>query len=198
MPIKVNKTKQELEQSIRVRRDALQFMHQQLQKESDNFQLAIMGISTFSGSVEVTKMTLNLDSPYLDLTAIFMASICTILASYMRFRNFNQLMEGLIKASSELTSVLKMIRDTPIVNVELIEQYNRSLAITETCLYPNQRKKYFAIAEKGVVAITTDELKFNKNLDKAEKKHAMEKTDIEKGNSNEIVVYNEEEEEKAE
>ena len=87
-----------------------------------------------------------------------------------------------------------MIRDTPIVNVELIEQYNRSLAITETCLYPNQRKKYFAIAEKGVVAITTDELKFNKNLDKAEKKHALEKTDIEKGNSNEIVVYNEEEE----
>ena len=194
MPIKVNKTKQELEQSIRVRRDALQSMHQQLQKESDNFQLWIMGISTLSSSTEVAKMSLGLDSPYLDLTAIFMASITTILASYMRFKNFNQLMEGLIKASSELTSVLKMIRDTPTVTIELIEQYNRSLAITETCLYPNQRKKYFAIAEAGVVAITTDELKFNKNLDKAEKKHALEKTDIEKGNSNEIVVYNEEEE----
>jgi hypothetical protein len=194
MPIKVNKSKADLETSIRIRRDSLQYMHQQLQKESDGFQLAIMGISTLSGSVEVTKMTLGLNSPYLDLTAIFMASICTILASYMRFKNFNQLMEGLIKSSAELTSVLKMIRDTPTVTIELIEQYNRSLAIVETCLYPNQRKKYFSIAERGVVAIVTDELKFNKSLDKAEKKHSLEKTDIEKGNSNEIVVYNEEDE----
>ena len=198
MPIKVNKTKQELEQSIRVKRDSLQFMHQQLQKESDNFQLAIMGISTLSGSVEVTKMTLGLDSPYLDLTAIFMASICTILASYMRFRNFNQLMEALIKSSGELTGVLKMIRDSPTVTVDLIQAYNHSLSVVEICLYPNQRKKYFNIAEKGVVSITTDELKFNKTLDKVEKKHAMQKTDIETGNSNEIVVYNENEDEKSE
>jgi len=189
MSIKVNKTKQELEQSIRIRRDSLQSMHQQLKKESDNFQLYIMGISTLSASTETTKMTLGLDSPYLDLTAIFMASICTILASLMRFRDFNSRMEALIKSSAELTSVLKMIRDTPTVTVDIVEAYNRSLAIVETCLYPNQRKKYFKLAEAGLITITKDELLFNAKIDKVEKKHALEKTDIELGNSNEIVSY---------
>jgi len=189
MAINVNKTKQELEQSVRIRRDSLQTLHRRLKKDSDAFQLWIMGISTLSGSIEVAKMSLELQTPALDLTSIFFASICTILAAVMRFKDYNNKLESLVKSSSELTNVLKSIRDSPNVNIEMIEKYNQSLAIVETVLYPDQRKKYFALAEKGIVLITKDELIFNSKIDKVEKKHG--KTDIELGNSNEIVVYGE-------
>jgi len=189
MAINVNKTKQELEQSVRIRRDSLQTLHRRLKKDSDAFQLWIMGISTLSGSVEVAKMSLEIQTPALDLTSIFFASICTILAAVMRFKDYNNKLESLVKSSSELTNVLKSIRDSPNVNIEMIEKYNQSLAIVETVLYPDQRKKYFALAEKGIVLITKDELIFNSKIDKVEKKHG--KTDIELGNSNEIVVYGE-------
>ncbi len=192
MAIKTNKTKQELEQSIRVRRDALQTLHQKLKQDSDAFQLWIMGISTLSGSIEVGKMSLELESPMLDLTSIFFASVCTLLASVMRFQDYNNRLEALVKSSAELTGVLKGIRDSPNVSVEMVENYNNSLAIVETVLYPEQRKKYFKLAEAGVVSITKDELIFNKNIDKVETKHAIKKTDIELGNSNEIVKYDEE------
>jgi len=192
MAFKTNKTKQELEQSIRVRRDALQTLHQKLKQDSDAFQLWIMGISTLSGSIEVGKMSLELESPMLDLTSIFFASVCTLLASVMRFQDYNNRLEALVKSSAELTGVLKGIRDSPNVSVEMVENYNNSLAIVETVLYPEQRKKYFKLAEAGVVSITKDELIFNKNIDKVETKHAIKKTDIELGNSNEIVKYDEE------
>ncbi len=191
MAIKVNKTKQELEQSIRIRRDALQTLHSKLKKDSDAYQLWIMAISTLSGSVEVTKLTMGLEHPALDLTSIFFASLSTILASLMRFQDFNNRLEGLVKASSELTSVLKAIRDDPAVSVDMIESYNNSLAIVELVLYPEQRRKYFQIAEAGVVSITKDELIFNTKIDKVEKKYELPKTDIELGNSNEIVRYDE-------
>jgi len=193
MAIKTNKTKQELEQSIRIRRDALQTLHCKLKNDSDAFQLWIMGISTLSGSVEVAKMSMGAESPLLDLTSIFFASVCTVLASVMRFRDFNSRLEGLVKSSAELTGVLKGIRDSPNVSIEMIEMYNKSLAIVETTLYPEQRKKYFKLAEAGVVSITKDELIFNKNIDKVETKHAIKKGDIETGNSNEIIKYEEEE-----
>ena len=192
MAIKTNKTKQELEQSIRVRRDALQTLHQKLKQDSDAFQLWIMSVSTLSGSIEVGKMSLELESPLLDLTSIFFASVCTLLASVMRFQDYNNRLEALVKSSAELTGVLKGIRDSPNVSVDMIENYNNSLAIVETVLYPEQRKKYFKLAEAGVVSITKDELIFNKNIDKVETKHAIKKTDIELGNSNEIVKYDEE------
>ena len=187
--IRVNKSKQELENDIRVRRDALQTLHQRLKRSSDNFQLWIMAISTLSGSIEVTKLTLGIEEPGLDLTSIFMASVTTVIASYMRFKDFNARMEILIKASSDLTNVLKAIRDAPAISVGMVESYNECLAVVERSLYPDQRKEFFAIANKGVLAITTNELKFKKKLQTINEKHALKKYDIEEGKSDEIVTY---------
>jgi len=187
--IRVNKSKQELENDIRVRRDALQTLHQRLKKSSDNFQLWIMAISTLSGSVEVTKLTLGIEEAGLDLTSIFMASVTTVIASYMRFKDFNNRMEILIKASSDLTNVLKAIRDAPTISVEMVESYNECLAVVERSLYPDQRKEFFQIANKGVLAITTNELKFKQKLQTINEKHALKKYDIEEGKSDEIVTY---------
>lgn len=187
--IRVNKSKQELENDIRVRRDALQTLHQRLKRSSDNFQLWIMAISTLSGSIEVTKLTLGIEEPALDLTSIFMASVTTVIASYMRFKDFNNRMEILIKASSDLTSVLKAIRDAPAISVEMVESYNECLAVVERSLYPDQRKEFFAIANKGVLAITKNELQFKQKLATVHEKHQLKPTDIETGNSKEIVSY---------
>ena len=187
--IRVNKSKQELENDIRVRRDALQTLHQRLKRSSDNFQLWIMAISTLSGSIEVTKLTLGIEEPALDLTSIFMASVTTVIASYMRFKDFNNRMEILIKASSDLTSVLKAIRDAPAISVEMVESYNECLAVVERSLYPDQRKEFFAIANKGVLAITKNELQFKQKLATVHEKHQLKPTDIETGNSKEIVRY---------
>ena len=187
--IRVNKSKTELENDIRVRRDALQSLHQRLKRSSDNFQLWIMAISTLSGSIEVTKLTLGIEEPALDLTSIFMASVTTVIASYMRFKDFNNRMEILIKASSDLTNVLKSIRDAPAISVEMVEAYNECLAVVERSLYPDQRKEFFAIANKGVLAITKSELQFKQKLHTINEKHALKPTDIEAGNSDEIVTY---------
>ena len=187
--IRVNKSKQELENDIRVRRDALQTLHQRLKRSSDNFQLWIMAISTLSGSIEVTKLTLGIEEPALDLTSIFMASVTTVIASYMRFKDFNNRMEILIKASSDLTSVLKAIRDAPAISVEMVESYNECLAVVERSLYPDQRKEFFAIANKGVLAITKNELQFKQKLATVHEKHQLKGSDIETGNSKEIVSY---------
>ena len=187
--IRVNKSKTELENDIRVRRDALQTLHQRLKRSSDNFQLWIMAISTLSGSIEVTKLTLGIEEPVLDLTSIFMASVTTVIASYMRFKDFNNRMEILIKASSDLTSVLKAIRDAPAISVEMVESYNECLAVVERSLYPDQRKEFFAIANKGVLAITKNELQFKQKLATVHEKHQLKPTDIETGNSKEIVSY---------
>ena len=187
--IRVNKSKQELENDIRVRRDALQTLHQRLKRSSDNFQLWIMAISTLSGSIEVTKVTLGIEEPALDLTSIFMASVTTVIASFMRFKDFNNRMEILIKASSDLTSVLKAIRDAPAISVEMVESYNECLAVVERSLYPDQRKEFFAIANRGVLAITKNELQFKQKLATVHEKHQLKPTDIETGNSKEIVSY---------
>ena len=187
--IRVNKSKQELENDIRVRRDSLQTLHQRLKRSSDNFQLWIMAISTLSGSIEVTKLTLGIEEPVLDLTSIFMASVTTVIASYMRFKDFNNRMEILIKASSDLTNVLKSIRDAPAISVEMVEAYNECLAVVERSLYPDQRKQFFAIANKGVLAITKNELQFKQKLATVHEKHQLKPTDIETGKSDEIVTY---------
>ena len=187
--IRVNKSKQELENDIRVRRDALQTLHQRLKRSSDNFQLWIMAISTLSGSVEVTKLTLGIEEPGLDLTSIFMASVTTVIASYMRFKDFNNRMEILIKASSDLTNVLKSIRDAPAISTEMVEAYNECLAVVERSLYPDQRKQFFAIANKGVLAITKNELQFKQRLQTINERHSLKSTDIETGKSEEIVTY---------
>jgi len=187
--IRVNKSKQELENDIRVRRDALQTLHQRLKRSSDNFQLWIMAISTLSGSIEVTKLTLGIEEPGLDLTSIFMASVTTVIASYMRFKDFNNRMEILIKASSDLTNVLKAIRDAPAISIEMVESYNECLAVVERSLYPDQRKQFFAIANKGVLAITKNELQFKQKLQTINERHSLKPTDIETGNSDEIVTY---------
>lgn len=187
--IRVNKSKTELENDIRVRRDALQTLHQRLKRSSDNFQLWIMAISTLSGSIEVTKLTLGIEEAALDLTSIFMASVTTVIASYMRFKDFNNRMEILIKASSDLTNVLKSIRDAPTISVEMVEAYNECLAVVERSLYPDQRKEFFAIANKGVLAITKSELQFKQKLQTINEKHALKPTDIEAGKSDEIVTY---------
>ena len=187
--IRVNKSKTELENDIRVRRDALQTLHQRLKRSSDNFQLWIMAISTLSGSVEVTKLTLGLNDPALDLTSIFMASVTTVIASYMRFKDLPNRMEILVKASSDLTNVLKSIRDAPAISVEMVEAYNECLAVVERSLYPDQRKEFFAIANKGVLAITKSELQFKQKLHTINERHSLKPTDIEAGKSDEIVTY---------
>ena len=82
----------------------------------------------------------------------------------MRFKDFNNRMEILIKASSDLTNVLKAIRDAPAISIEMVESYNECLAVVERSLYPDQRKQFFAIANKGVLAITKNELQFKQKL----------------------------------
>lgn len=193
--IRVNKSKSELENDIRVRRDSLQYLHQRLKRSSDNFQLWIMAISTLSGSIEVTKLTLGIQEPALDLTSIFMASVTTVIASYMRFKDFNNRMEILVKASSDLTNVLKSIRDAPVISVEMVEAYNECLAVVERSLYPDQRKQFFAIANRGVLAITKGELQFKQKLQTINEKHTLKSTDIETGKSDEIVTYSKDNEE---
>lgn len=186
--IACNLTKQELEQSLRIRRDSCQVLREKLKRENDNYGLSVILISTLSASMETTKLSLELDSKYLDLSTIFLASACSLIISYQRYKDLQSRCENLVRVSETLTGVLKELRDSPTITTDLIQLYNQSCAQVENILPPDERKKYFAQSETGIVKITTDELKFKKKLATVHEKHEL-KRDIESGNSTGIVLY---------
>ena len=186
--ISCNMSKSEIEQSLRIRRDSCQVLREKLKRENDNYGLAVILISTLSASMETTKLSLEIDSKYLDLSTIFLASACSLIISYQRYKDLQSRCENLVKIAENLTSVLKELRDSPTITTEIIQLYNQSCAQVENILSPYDRKKYFAESETSIVKVTTDELKFKKKLATVHEKHELKK-DIETGDSTGIVLY---------
>ena len=149
--IACNLTKQELEQSLRIRRDSCQALREKLKRENDNYGLAVILISTLSASMETTKLSLEVESKYLDLSTIFLASACSLIISYQRYKDLQSRCENLVKIAESLTGVLKELRDSPTITTEIIQLYNQSCAQVENILPPDDRKKYFAQSESGIV-----------------------------------------------
>lgn len=177
-------TLDEIINDLRGRRDCLALAHSNLKKESDKYNKIIITLSLITGSFESTKIQMNWSNPYVQLVPIFMSSIIGIVSALTKFRDFNQKMEVLIQAQSNLTTCLTKARNSSELTKDLLHEYNTSLEQLEVSLYPDVRKKYLKASHKNLLCILQQEAQYFNNIRKV---NAGEKLDIKCGSSSDDI-----------
>ena len=150
----------EIKNDLRSKRDALAMAHQQLNKDSNSWNQAIIGLSLTTGLIESIKMKLGLNGAGWALVPIILSSITAACSSLIKFRNFSQRQEILIQASANLTSVLNKARNHKTLDDELLTEYNLALEKLETSIYPNERKVFLKQSHKNLLEILKQETKY--------------------------------------
>jgi len=150
----------EIKNDLRSKRDALAMAHQQLNKDSNSWNQAIIGLSLTTGLIESIKMKLGLNGAGFALLPIILSSITAACSSLIKFRNFSQRQEILIQASANLTSVLNKARNHKTLDDELLTEYNLALEKLETSIYPNERKIFLKQSHKNLLEILKQETKY--------------------------------------
>lgn len=162
----IKDTIEDIRADLKSKRDALLIGHQNLKKDSDDWNKAIIIISLVSGLAESIKMRLELKGAGWTLLPIILSSITATMASLMKFRNFNQRMETYLQSASLLTNTLLKARNHKEVDEDLLTEYNGSLEKIETALYPNERKVFLKQAHKNLIEIMSQEIKYYDKIDK--------------------------------
>jgi hypothetical protein len=162
----IKDTIEDIRADLKSKRDALLIGHQNLKKDSDDWNKAIIIISLISGLAESIKMRLELKGAGWTLLPIILSSITATMASLMKFRNFNQRMETYLQSASLLTNTLLKARNHKTLDEDLITEYNGSLEKIETALYPNERKVFLKQAHKNLIEIMSQELKYYDKIEK--------------------------------
>jgi len=150
----------EIKNDLRSKRDALAMAHQQLTKDSNSWNQAIIALSLTTGLIESIKMKLGLNGAGFALLPIILSSITAACSSLIKFRNFSQRQEILIQASANLTSVLNKARNHKTLDDELLTEYNIALEKLETSIYPNERKVFLKQSHKNLLEILKQETKY--------------------------------------
>jgi len=167
----------EVRNDLKSKRDALLIGHQNLKKDSDDWNKAIIVISLISGLSESIKMRLNLTGAGYALLPIILSSITATMASLMKFRNFNQRMEMYLQGSSLLTNTLLKARNHTDLDEELRQEYNQALEKIETALYPDERKTFLKQAHKNLIEIMAQEIKYYDKIDKVNNHESINDSD---------------------
>ena len=162
----IKDTIEDIRADLKSKRDALLIGHQNLKKDSDDWNKAIIVISLVSGLAESIKMRLELKGAGWTLLPIILSSITATMASLMKFRNFNQRMETYLQSASLLTNTLLKARNHKEVDEDLLTEYNGSLEKIETALYPNERKVFLKQAHKNLIEIMSQEIRYYDKIDK--------------------------------
>jgi hypothetical protein len=157
---------EEVRNDLKSKRDALLIGHQNLKKDSDDWNKGIILISLFGGLMESIKMRLKLDGAGFALLPIIFSAITAAMSALIRFRNFSQRMETYLQSSSLLTNTLLKARNHNALDEELRVEYNQALEKVETALYPNERKAFFKQSHKNLIEIMAQEQKFYDKIDK--------------------------------
>ena len=157
---------EEVRNDLKSKRDALLIGHQNLKKDSDDWNKGIIIISLIGGLMESIKMRLKLDGAGFALLPIIFSAITAAMSALIRFRNFSQRMETYLQSSSLLTNTLLKARNHNTLDEELRVEYNQALEKVETALYPNERKAFFKQSHKNLIEIMAQEQKFYDKIDK--------------------------------
>ena len=134
----IKETIEDIRNDIKSKRDALLIGHQKLKEDSDDWNKAIIVISVIAGLMESIKMRLQLTGAGWQLLPIILSSITAMMASLIKFRNFNQRMETYLQSASLLTNTLLKARNHDSVDEDMRMEYNGSLEKIETALYPSE------------------------------------------------------------
>ena len=157
---------EEVRNDLKSKRDALLIGHQNLKKDSDDWNKGIIIISLFGGLMESIKMRLELDGAGFALLPIIFSAITAAMSALIRFRNFNQRMETYLQSASLLTNTLLKARNHELLDDDLKIEYNQALEKIETALYPNERKVFLRQAHRNLIEIMSQEQKFYDKIDK--------------------------------
>jgi len=156
----------EIRNDLKSKRDALLIGHQNLKKDSDGWNKAIIIISLIGGLTESIKMRLELTGAGFALLPIIFSAITAAMSALIRFRNFGQRMETYLQSSSLLTNTLLKARNHNEVDEDLRVEYNQALEKIETALYPNERRVFLRQAHKNLIEMMAQELKYYDKIDK--------------------------------
>tara|TARA_R110000868_G_scaffold167194_2_gene401486 strand:- start:277 stop:891 length:615 start_codon:yes stop_codon:yes gene_type:complete len=145
---------------LKTKRDALSLCHEELKKDSDDWNKTIIVLSLLNGMIETVKIQLNLNSSGFKLMPIFISSVIAIISSLIKFRDYPRRMEILIQSISMLTESLNKYRNHTLIDKELIRDYNNALEKLETSIYPDIRRKYLYLSHKNLISIMKQEKKY--------------------------------------
>lgn len=151
---------------LRAKRDALANFHQQLKRENDNWNKAVITLSLFGGFIESVKMQLGLETSFWKLAPIGISSIIAIMSSLIKFKKFPEQMEVLITAQGLLVQIITKVRNNTVLTEELWKEYNDGLEKCESALYPDDRKHFLKQAHKNLIAIAVHEKKYYSTIEK--------------------------------
>lgn len=150
---------------LKAKRDALSLCHEELKKDSDDWNKLIIILSLLNGMIETVKIQLQLTSSGYKLLPIFISSLIAIISSLIKFRDYPRRMEVLIQSVAMLTDTLCKYRNHTEIDDDLIREYNNALEKLETSIYPDIRRKYLYLAHKNLLSIIKMEDKYFKALE---------------------------------
>ena len=155
---------QKIINDLRVRRDSLSLAHEQLKKDSDSWNKAIIVLSLGSGFFESAKIQMGWNSNITTLVPIALSSIIACISALIKFKNFPSQMEILLQSQSLLTHTLTNARNEDEITPALMKEYHESLEKLEVSLYPDIRKKFLVQSHKNLISIMKQEQKYFNNI----------------------------------
>lgn len=147
-------------QDLKSKRDALSLAHEQLKKDSDDWNKCIIVLSLLTGMFESMKIKMGWESDVVALVPIALSSVIASISALIKFKKFPEQMEVILQSQSLLTHTLNKARNQTEITPELHTEYNDALEKLETSIYPDLRKKFLKISHNNLISIVRQEVKF--------------------------------------
>jgi bifunctional ADP-heptose synthase (sugar kinase/adenylyltransferase) len=178
-------TIQMVRQDLKSKRDALLLAHEQLKKDSDDWNKLVIILSLLTGLFESCKIKMGWDSDAVALVPIVLSSIIASVSALIKFKKFPEQQEVILQAQSLLTHTLSNARNQDDLSQSLLKEYHESLEKLETSIYPDIRKKFLKQSHNNLIAIMKQESKFYNLINKVNNGENVETDDSLSSNSNE-------------
>ena len=180
-------------QDLKSKRDALSLAHEQLKKDSDDWNKCIIVLSLVTGMFESAKIKMGWDNDGVALVPIGLSSVIASISALIKFKKFPEQMEVILQSQSLLTHTLNNARNEKVVTDTLTKEYHDALEKLETSIYPDIRRRFLKISHNNLIAILKQEQKFFTSLHKVE--NGIELTSGSSVGSNESPIIRTDEDE---
>jgi hypothetical protein len=177
-------TIQMVRQDLKSKRDALLLAHEQLKKDSDDWNKLVIILSLLTGLFESCKIKMGWDSDAVALVPIVLSSIIASVSALIKFKKFPEQQEVILQAQSLLTHTLSNARNQDDLTPTLLKEYHESLEKLETSIYPDIRKKFLKQSHNNLISIMKQETKFYNLINKVNNGENVETDDSLSSNSN--------------
>ena len=182
-------TIQMIRQDLKSKRDALLLAHEQLKKDSDDWNKCIIVLSLMTGLFESCKIKMGWDNDVVALVPIALSSIIASVSALIKFKKFPEQQEVILQAQSLLTHTLANARNQEDLSQNLLKEYHESLEKLETSIYPDIRKKFLKQSHNNLISIMKQEAKFYSMIDMVNNGENVDTDDSLSSKSNPLEVH---------